>query len=222
MKSKRIALIGLITFLAIILFLTAIFNWLWSGTGSDPTRSFYLPFTNDFSEFKDYATLYIALLSFGATMFAGLVVFLVFNDWKEQHNTTVMSEEAKSLLILVNDDLKIVSDIMAHLKNKPRHEKANIHLDDILYNSIQRISENVYLIGNSALILFELSNNAKLQRIRNDYGNQMVELHRRISEKINNGETIEDLITFIDLIKAGFLYDNKVYKKVVKSFIVLR
>lgn len=93
-KGLPVSVVGLTTFLAILVFLTAIFNWFWTGTGSDPTRTFYAPFTNDFKEFQEYATLYIALLAFGATMFAGLAVFLVFNDWKEQHNATVYSNLA--------------------------------------------------------------------------------------------------------------------------------
>jgi hypothetical protein len=97
-KSLPVSVVGLTTFLAILVFLTAIFNWFWTGTGIDPTRTFYAPFTNEFKEFQDYATLYIALLAFGATMFAGLAVFLVFNDWKEQHNTSIETEYKKEIL----------------------------------------------------------------------------------------------------------------------------
>lgn len=96
-KSLPISVVGLTTFLTILGFLTAIFNWFWTGTGSDPKRTFYASFTNNFEEFQEYATLYITLLGFGATMFAGLAVFLVFNDWKEQHNAKLCSDIAQRI-----------------------------------------------------------------------------------------------------------------------------
>ena len=95
LKGLPIGLTGLVAFIGIMLLLTTIFNWFWTGLGTDPTRTFYAPFTNNFSDFKEYAALYIPLISFGATLFAGFVVFLAFNDWKEQHNKTVITEDAK-------------------------------------------------------------------------------------------------------------------------------
>lgn len=91
-KKLPVSVVGLTTFLAILVFLTAIFNWFWTGTGVYKTRTFYAPFTNDFKEFQDYATLYIALIAFGASMFAALAVFLVFNDWKDQYNQSIDSK----------------------------------------------------------------------------------------------------------------------------------
>lgn len=123
---------GLTTFLAILVFLTAIFNWFWTGTGADPTRTFYAPFTNNFKEFQEYATLYIALLAFGATMFAGLAVFLVFSDWKEQHNQSV---DAKYYTQALESFKKISTTVR---KFKTLYEKCsyinnNDHNSDIEY-----------------------------------------------------------------------------------------
>lgn len=92
MNSKKIVIIGFFAFIVIILLLTLIFNWFWSGLGDDPSRYKILPLTNDLNDFKDYASLYIPLISFGATIFAGFVVFLVFNDWKVQHNQNIDSK----------------------------------------------------------------------------------------------------------------------------------
>lgn len=92
LKRLPIGLIGLVAFIGIMGCLTAAFNWFWSGLGKDPTHYYVLPFATTFNDFKEYAALYIPLISFGATLFAGFVVFLVFNDWKEQHNQSVDSK----------------------------------------------------------------------------------------------------------------------------------
>lgn len=88
-KSRKIPLLGISALFLIITSLTITFNWFWSGLGTDPTKYIKLPLTKSETEFKDYATLYIALLSFGASLFSGLVVFLVFNGWKNQHNKNI-------------------------------------------------------------------------------------------------------------------------------------
>lgn len=90
-KGLPVSVVGVTAFLAIIGILTIIFNWYWSGLGEDPNRHFILSLTKDGDEFIQYTTLYIYLITFGATLFAGLAVFLVFNDWKDQHNANVYS-----------------------------------------------------------------------------------------------------------------------------------
>lgn len=112
-EERKIPLLGFIAFLIMMSFLTIIFNWFWSGLGTDPTHYVALPFTTDFAEFKDYATLYIPLISFGASLFAGLVVFLVFNDWKEQHNKSVESTHYTEAL----NKLKEISTCVNDIKN---------------------------------------------------------------------------------------------------------
>jgi len=110
-KANKIPLLGFLAFLLIMIFLTIIFNWFWSGLGADPTNHVRLPFTTNENEFKDYATLYIALLSFGASLFAGLVVFLVFTDWKDQHNTEIENGYIQKIL----EELRKLTEIHEHL-----------------------------------------------------------------------------------------------------------
>lgn len=96
-KGLPVSVVGVTALLAIIGFLTIIFNWYWSGLGEDSSRHFILPLTKDGDEFIQYTTLYIYLITFGATLFAGLAVFLVFNDWKDQHNAKLCSDIAQRI-----------------------------------------------------------------------------------------------------------------------------
>lgn len=116
-KGLPVSAVGVTAFLAIIGFLTIIFNWYWSGLGQDPSRQFILSLTNDKTEFIEYTTLYIYLISFGATLFAGLAVFLVFNDWKEQHNTNIEKEYLKEIF----DELrKYNKSVFLHVEKAKR------------------------------------------------------------------------------------------------------
>lgn len=219
MKSKKIACLGFLAFIGIILFSTAIFNWFWTGTGESSSRSFYAPFTNDFNEFKEYAALYIALLSCCATAFAGFAVFLVFNDWKDQHNKTVIAEEAKSLLIAINDDIEVITSISGTLRNKNRSLLVHEIYDEIATRT-KKINENNYKISSKALVLYELNDDEKLKEIRDKYDKNMIELQRKILLHLESNSNVGCMIDMFDEILPKFMHNNKVYKRKVRSYIL--
>lgn len=145
-KELPIALVGVTAFLAIILFLTIIFNWFWTGLGDDPTHYYFPSITKVEQEFKDYATLYIALLSFGATLFAGLAVFLVFNDWKEQHNQSVDSKYYEKAL----DSFKSLSSTVRNFK---------VLYDEIRYINISHNADATFFKDKYTVVKNELVKN---------------------------------------------------------------
>lgn len=177
MKSKTIALIGLAAFVAIMGFLTIAFNWFWSSLGKDPSPYTILPFTNDLNEFKDYAALYIPLISFGATLFAGFVVFLVFNDWKDQHNKAIDSKYYSQAL----DNFKNTSTSVSKLKtlydeyctieenNEPHIETFKNKFKNIKSETLQNLS----LFQNDLIFLQNLNQDndtfSKLESIYTNY-----------------------------------------------------
>lgn len=220
MKSKKIALIGLITFLAIILFLTAFFNLLWSGTGSDPTRSPILPFTNNIDELKDYATLYIALLSFGGTMFTGLVVFLVFNDWKDQHNKTVIAEEAKALLLAINDDIEALVKVSSKIRNDRNNQTVKQFLNEEFLDKLNNFGNRNILVASKALILYELCEDQDLFKIREKYHDFLANLNEEILKHIKINSQTTEITNMLNKEIPKFIKLNKEYKVIVKKYIL--
>jgi len=105
-----------------------IFNWYWTGTGEFSQRHFFPSITDDFNEFKDYSALYIPLLSFCASMFAGLAIFLVFYDWKDQHNKIVYSSMAKEVFNILNVERKILNDASFFIKSLKNISSDNIYI----------------------------------------------------------------------------------------------
>ena len=152
LKSFPIGLTGLVAFIGIMLLLTSIFNWFWTGLGTDPTRTFYAPFTNKFIDFKEYAALYIPLISFGATLFAGFVVFLVFNDWKEQKRYDLEHKYA-------DNSLTILNTIFKELNSRYAHFQIENLLDDNQLVAINEIHKYKYDLNAH---LYELSANSKI------------------------------------------------------------
>lgn len=151
-KGLPVSAVGVTAFLAIIGFLTIIFNWYWSGLGEDPNRHFILSLTKDGDEFIQYTTLYIYLMTFGATLFAGLAVFLVFNDWKDQKRYDLGHKYADNSLIILNTIFKELNSRYAHFKIE------NL-LDDNQLVAINEIHKYKYDLNTH---LYELSANSKI------------------------------------------------------------
>lgn len=221
LKSLPIGLTGLVAFIGIMLLLTSIFNWFWTGLGTDPTRTFYAPFTNKFIDFKEYAALYIPLISFGATLFAGFVVFLVFNDWKEQHNKTVISTEAKELW------------------HKFKSLEKKTHALEEIYLRSRQIQELVYFKGvpdldkeTSDLIneydksypelnyFTELANDTNNNVHQNYYG--AIKAYREYIETIERNTTIGEIYTIQDELRTNLIKENQNIRKYLSGFILIK
>lgn len=166
-KGLPVSAVGVAAFLAIIGFLTIIFNWYWSGLGEDPSRDFILPLTTEKTEFIEYTTLYIYLLSFGATMFAGLAVFLVFNDWKDQHNASVYSNfgiEALNKLKKLTYSLASFHDLAINLSRVESFSFPNIDKKKEAINNIfnEYIENRQTLMKSKAELVHDISFISKL------------------------------------------------------------
>lgn len=176
-----VALKGFITLLVLMFILTILFNWLWTGTGASGQRTAFPSISSDFTEFKEYATLYISLLSFGAAMFAGLAIFLVFHDWKDQHNKTVFSSMAKDIFNLLNFERKFLNDAKFEIDDLNVLDIGNnIHLIDFMDNIFKDLvsasnNHSIEIQGFMMLTMDEKAHNAYsdyragLQEIFNRY-----------------------------------------------------
>lgn len=172
------------------------------------------------SAFKDSIAIVGSLFGGCATLATGLIATFLFNDWKEQHNKTVIAEEAKNLLISINDDIEVITSISGTLRNKDRDILFHEIYDDELSKKIKRVSENIYKISSKALILYELSEDKELSEIRDKYDKNTIELQKRILQHLNENNKIGDILDMFDEILPKFIYNNKIYKKKVRSYIL--
>lgn len=56
------------------------------------------------------------IFSIGATLAASLIAISLFNDWKEQHNKTILAPEAIKIYKLISDDIQISADYKSFIK----------------------------------------------------------------------------------------------------------
>ena len=131
----------------------------------------------------------------------------------------MIAEEAKNLLIAINDDIEVITNISGTLRNKKRSLLVHEIYDEIAIRT-KRISENNYKISSKALVLYELNDDEKLKEIRDKYDRNMIELQRKILLHLENNSNVGCMIDMFDEILPKFMHNNKVYKRKVRSYIL--
>ena len=77
---------------------------------------------NRIDSFKEAMVLTISFLGPVSTIFAAIVATFLFNDWKEQHNKTVIANEAKTAFNLICDERHLLNDLKRKLPNFKNQE----------------------------------------------------------------------------------------------------
>ncbi len=67
--------------------------------------------------FKEAIDLTISFLGPVSTIFAAIIATYLFNDWKEQHNKTVIANEAKIAFKLICNERHFINDLIRELPN---------------------------------------------------------------------------------------------------------
>lgn len=148
-----------------------------------------------------------------------VVAIIGFLNWKQQHNKLVLAEEAKKLLLAINDDIKLFTDIHGTLiaigNNIPNPQIC----ENELFIKIQMLGSNIPNVASKALILSELANDEKLSQIKIDYSSFIHNLHCELSDYFNNTKSHSDLLHVILSNHTVFFSINKQYKKLVKNIL---
>lgn len=109
-------LIFAIGFLGLLISIgTVAINYFWGGSP-------FLTLANDNTTIKDYMGLYISMLGVVATIFATFVVIYAYDQWKEQHNKSTISNLSKDIHSSINELNLIIYNFRSHLR-----EPSDIH-----------------------------------------------------------------------------------------------
>lgn len=118
MKIK-LTVIQLSVIVAIMTILFFSFNWIIIHI-QEPKESF-----------KESMDLTISFLGPISTIFASILATYLFNDWKEQHNKTVIANEAKIAFNLICADRHHINDLIRELpKSKNKSNRMYFKIND--------------------------------------------------------------------------------------------
>ncbi|MDY6457737.1 hypothetical protein SKM54_00030 [Acinetobacter faecalis] len=151
-----------------------------------------------------------------------IVAIIGFLNWKQQHNKLILADEAKKLLLAINNDIKLFTDISGTLRNKNKKVLIQDIYDEALSKRIRDLSDNITNVSSKALILYELSHDDNLNCFRYDYSKFMHDFHCRIVNDFQNNLPIQDILAMIDFNKPAFFQNNATYKQLVRNYIIVK
>ncbi|MGE8646217.1 hypothetical protein [Acinetobacter vivianii] len=164
------------------------------------------------------------ILQTTAYMLTPIVAIVALLSWKTQHNKLIFSTEAKPLLLMVNDDIKYMTNITSILRNKDLNSR--ILIDDFLteiLDNTQKLLDNNHEISSKAFVLYGLTEDEELESKRLEYHNYTT-LHaihiNNIIDNINSQVTYGYLLKFYDTNMLNFLDINKQYKAKLREFVL--
>lgn len=164
------------------------------------------------------------ILQTTAYILTPIVAIIALLSWKAQHNKLMFSEDAKPILLMVNNDIKFITNISGVLRTKDLNSR--ILRDDFLLEIIdntQNLLNNSHEISSKAFVLYGLTEDEKLEEKRQEYHNYITHhaiLINKIIASNNPKVTYGYLLKFYDTNMFKFLEINKQYKKKLREFIL--
>ena len=143
-----------------------------------------------------------------------------FLSWKIQHNRGLLAEEAKHLFLAVNTDLKNLQQLQYLMA----HQAANANISDLsqqlsrTYQDLRSANLDIYA---DALVLYEMSDDERLLKIRDAYHDAGLDLLQHVKQCVEGMQT-PALAAAIDTTLAHKKHLNHQFKKALRQYIIFK
>lgn len=162
----------------------------------------------------------VDIVTVTAYVLTPIVAIIGFLNWKLQHNSLILADEAKELLIAINDDIRIFTDISSFFRTiNPDLKIQEIYNEDISH-FLRDLSTNSSKILSKSMILYELNDDPNFFKIRNDYSFFLNQLERTIFNSLNHNLSAGEILDILDSYRSLFMKNNKIYKRQVRKYIL--
>mgnify|MGYP000479347185 FL=1 len=143
-----------------------------------------------------------------------------FLSWKIQHNRGLLAEEAKHLFLAVNTDLKNLQQLQYLMA----HQAANANISDLsqqlsrTYQDLRSANLDIYA---DALVLYEMSDDERLLKIRDAYHDAGLDLLQHVKQCVEGMQT-PALAAAIDTTLAHKKHLNHQFKQALRQYIIFK
>lgn len=162
----------------------------------------------------------VKILTVTAYVLTPIVAIIGFLSWKNQHNKLVLAGEAKKLLIAINDDIRVFTDICSFFRRQDQSLNFQDVYDENISQYIKNLSANASKIMSESLILYELNEDSEFFNIRNQYSLFMSHLEKTLFNCLSQNSQVGDILFILDSNKVSMMKNNKLYKQNVRKYIL--
>ena len=143
-----------------------------------------------------------------------------FLSWKIQHNRGLLAEESKHLFLAVITDLKNLQQLQYLMA----HQAANANISDLTqqlsrtYQDLRSANLDIYA---DALVLYEMSDDERLLKIRDAYHDAGLDLLQHVKQCVEGTQT-PALAAAIDTTLAHKKHLNHQFKQALRQYIIFK
>ncbi|WP_159124270.1 hypothetical protein [Acinetobacter variabilis] len=94
--------------------------------------------------------------------------------------------------------------------------------DEDLHKKVQTLSNNISNVSSKAIVLYELTDDEELNEIRHEYSYFIYNLHTQITNDYINNQLVKNTLLVLDSNKDNFMINNKLYKRLVRQYIIAK
>lgn len=186
------------------------FNHLWTVLGENPKTQLLPQVTKDYEEFKDHATLIIALIAATGSILSSLLIMLFYGAWKEQYNKTEDSKLAKELYLVLQEEKEILFQLKVKFSSLPVNSiiytTLDLSVNEIKDFMISKIINKMLYIKSSLIVFGDLSGDEEFTSISLEHSKSIANISDYWVEKFKIPTKIDHNI----VIKNNKLCDNHI------------
>lgn len=212
LQNPQIAPFGLILKLAMVFLCVCMFVLFFYYAGLD---SFAI-------KEKSVAATQANMFVVAATLFAPLAALIFVQDWKTQHNKTLLSNEAKNLLKPLLEEQKLLLELEIKMNEQYKIENNRFTVTD---NELVEIFNNYYKTtkkNNLDHAFFNFLAEKRTSDLYNKYliqGGKLIDFHNKCSKDLKSYSSVkEDLQKLLDELKI----DIQNLTNDLKSYILIK
>lgn len=219
---KNLAKYGFIGVVAFIILAILIFNHYWSALGVNPKTTNFPEITKDYKEFKDYTTLIFYLISAIGSLSSSILIILFYDAWKEQHNRTLLSTEAKQLLEPLLKEQKLLLCLEEEIHQQYKIKNNRFTLTDNKLVEIFNEYKTTTTTNNLSHAFFNFLAKKRTSDLYNKYlkqGGKLINFHNECSIDLKSYSSVkEELQKLLDELKL----DIQNLTNDLKSYILIK
>lgn len=163
----------------------------------------------------------IGFLTVSAYIITPIVAIIGFLSWKGEHNKNIIADEAKKLLISVDQDIYNITDLISNLKRFDRSKyMTSVYVHDGLFlDAYNKFNENLNYNDSLSYLVYELSEDDKFDKVRKNYNKATIAMQQNLNNNLQNNEQVETILDVLEKFRKNHFILNQVYKNNIKRLI---
>lgn len=157
------------------------------------------------------------------SVLAPYAAVILFTDWKEQHNKTTYSLQAKDVIVNLNEDIRLLAFVCALMRRRDGTEKLRDELIPKINQRMKDFTDHNSLTISSSHLLFVITRDNDYKKVKVKYDLFIMRIVVGMQNIIENqNSTVGDLLGYIDQHRSYIFKLNEELSEASRSYLIYK